>query len=149
MCPNLPEYFYLKSVAISGHEMSPNDVLVSGSRGDMEIAISAAGARIDGVLYDAKGEPTRGSVLLVPDVSQPGPPDLYRRTSADSKGAFTLRGVAPGSYRLIAVESVNLDTEINEPDFLRTIGSRGQNLSVEESGKYTVSLALESSINSN
>ena len=142
---NLPEDYYLKAVAVSGHELSPNDVLVSGSRGDLEIAISAAGARVDGVLYDAKGDPTRGSVLLAPDVPQPGPPDLYRKTSADSKGKFTLRGVAPGSYRLLAVESVNLDMEINEPDFLRTIGNRGQNVSVEENGKYTVSLKLESS----
>jgi hypothetical protein len=142
---NLPEKYYLKSVAVSGHEMLPDDVLVSGTRGDLEITLSAAGAQVEGVLYDSKGEPTRGSVLLVPDVPQPGPPDLYRRTSADSKGAFTLRGVAPGSYRLLAVESVNLDTEINEPDFVRTIGNRGQNLSVEENGKYTVPLKLESS----
>jgi hypothetical protein len=146
---NLPEDYYLKSVAISGHEHSPDDVLVSGSRGDMDIVISAAGARVEGVLYDSKGDPTRGSVMLVPDVPQPGPPDLYRRTSADSKGKFTVRGVAPGSYRLVAVESVSLDTEINEPDFLRTIGNRGQPLTVEESGKYTVSLALESSVSPN
>jgi hypothetical protein len=142
---NLPEDYYLKSVAVSGHQMLPDDVLVSGARGDLEITLSAAGAQVDGILYDSKGEPIRGSVLLAPDVPQPGPPDLYRRTSADSKGKFTLRGVAPGSYRLVAVESVNLDTEINEPDFLRTIGNRGQNLSVEENGKYAVSLKLESS----
>jgi len=146
---NLPEDYYLKSVAISGHEMPPDDVLVSGTRGDMELTFSAAGAQVEGVLYDSKGEPTRGSVLLAPDVPQPGPPDLYRRTSADSKGKFTLHGVAPGSYRLVALESLNLDAEINEPDFLRTIGNRGQNLSVEENGKYTVALKLESSANQN
>lgn len=142
---NLPQDYYLKSVAISGHEMPPDDVLVSGTRGDVEVIFSAAGAQVEGVLYDSKGEPTRGSILLAPDVPQPGPPDLYRRTSADSKGKFTLHGVAPGSYRLLAVESVNLDTEINEPDFLRTIGNRGQNLSVEENGKYSVALKLETS----
>lgn len=144
---NLPEDFYLKSVAISGHELSPDNVMVSGNRGALEIVISAAGAHVEGVLYDAEGVPTRGSVLLVPDVPQPGPPDMYRRTSADSKGRFTLRGIAPGSYRLVTVESVNLDTEINEPDFVRAIGNRGQLLTVEESGKYAVSLKLESSEN--
>jgi Carboxypeptidase regulatory-like domain len=141
---NLPEDYYLKSVAISGHEMPPDRVLVSGTRGDMEITFSASGARIDGVLYDSKGDPTRGSVLLAPDVPQPGPPDLFRRASADSKGKFTLRGVAPGSYRLLALESVNLDTEINEPDFLRAIGNRGHGLMVEEGGRYTVAPSLES-----
>jgi len=96
-------------------------------------------------LLDAKDEPTRGSILMVPDTPEPGPPDLFRRTSADSKGKFTLRGVAPGSYRLVALESVSLETEINDPDFFRTIGNRGQALIVEESGKYTVSLKLQSS----
>jgi hypothetical protein len=140
---NLPEDYFLKSLSLSGHEVPPDNVVVSGTRGDMEIVLSAAGAGIEGTLFDAKDEGTRGSILLVPDVPEPGPPDLYRRTSADSKGSFALHGVAPGHYRLLAVESVNLDTEINDPDFLRTIGHRGQALTVEENGKYTVALKLE------
>jgi protocatechuate 3,4-dioxygenase beta subunit len=140
---NLPEDYYLKSLSISGHDLPPNNLVVGGTRGNLEIVVSAAGAHIEGTLFDAKEEPTRGSILLVPDVPEPGPPDLYQRTSADSKGNFTLRGVAPGSYRMLAVESVNLDGEINDPDFLRTIGNRGQLLTVEESGRYTVSLKMD------
>jgi hypothetical protein len=139
---NLPEDFYLKSVAISGHEVQPDNVVVNGTRGEMELIVSPAGGHVEGVLYDSKDQPTRGSILLVPDVPQPGPPDLFRRTSADGKGKFTLRGVAPGSYRLVAMESLNLDSEINSPEFLRSIGNRGDSLIVEESGKYTVSLRL-------
>ncbi len=142
---NLPEDYYLKSVALSGHELPPGNVVVSGQRGDLELVVSPAGGHIEGVLYDAKDQPTRGSILLVPDVPQPGPPDLFRRSSADAKGKFTLRGVAPGSYRLVAMESVDLDTEINAPDFLRTMGNRGDGLIVEERGQYTVSLRLQSS----
>jgi len=140
---NLPEDYYLKSLAISGHDVPPDNVVVSGMRGNIEIVLSPGGARIEGTLFDAGEEPTRGSILLVPDVPEPGPPDLFRRASADSKGQFTLRGVAPGSYRLLPLESVNLESEINDPDFQRTIGNRGQALTVEESGKYTVSLKLE------
>ena len=139
---NLPEDFYLKSVAISGHEVQPDSVVVNGTRGDMELIVSPAGGHVEGVLYDSKDQPTRGSILLVPDVPQPGPPDLFRRTSADGNGKFTLRGVAPGSYRLVAMESLSLDSEINSPEFLRSVGNRGDSLIVEESGKYTVSLRL-------
>jgi Carboxypeptidase regulatory-like domain len=139
---NLPEDFYLKSVSLSGHEVLPDSVVVNGTRGDMELIVSPAGGHIEGSLYDSKDQPTRGSILLVPDGPQPGPPDLFRRTSADGKGKFTLRGVAPGSYRLVAMESLNLDSEINSPEFLRSIGNRGDSLIVEEGGKYTVSLRL-------
>lgn len=141
---NLPGDYYLKAILLSGHEVSPDNVVVSGRRGDMEVVLSPFGAHIEGVLFDGKDQPTRGSILLVPDVPEPGPPDLFRRTSADGKGKFTLRGVAPGSYRLVAMESLNLDTELNAPDFLRTIGNRGDGLIVEERGQYTVSLRLQS-----
>jgi hypothetical protein len=143
MIRNLPENYYLKSVVLSGHELPPDNVVVSGWRGDMEIVLSPFGAHIEGVLFDGKDQPTRGSILLVPDVAEPGPPDLFRRTSADSKGKFALRGVAPGSYRMVAMESLDLDAEINAPDFLRTIGNRGQGLTVDENGQYTVSLRLD------
>jgi protocatechuate 3,4-dioxygenase beta subunit len=139
---NLPEDYYLKSVAIGGHEMPPDDVLVSGVRGDMELTFSAAGAQIEGGLYDSKGDPTRGSILLAPDVPQPGPPDLYRRTSAGSDGKFNFRGVPPGSYRLLAMESLGLDDQVTDPDFARKIAGRGDLISVVESGKYFVSLRL-------
>jgi protocatechuate 3,4-dioxygenase beta subunit len=139
---NLPDDYYLKSVAISGHEMPPDDVLVSGVRGDMELTFSAAGAQIEGGLYDSKGDPTRGSILLVPDVPQPGPPDLYRKTSAGSDGKFNFRGVPPGSYRLLAMESLALNDQVTDPDFARKIAGRGDLISVVESGKYIVALRL-------
>jgi hypothetical protein len=50
---------------------------------------------------------------------------------------------------MLAVENLSLEDEINDPDFLRTIGNRGQNLMVEENGKYTVALRLEISETSN
>ncbi len=139
---NLPDDYYLKSVAIGGHEMPPDDVLVSGVRGDMELTFSAAGAQIEGALYDSKGDPTRGSILLVPDVPQPGPPDLYRKTSAGSDGKFNFRGVPPGSYRLLAMESLALNDQVTDPDFARKIAGRGDLISVVESGKYIVALRL-------
>ncbi len=139
---NLPDDYYLKSVAIAGHEMSPDDVLVSGVRGDMEITLSAAGAQVDGVLYDSKGDPTRGSVLLAPDVADPGPPDLFRRKSAGSDGKFSFRGVPPGSYRMLAMESLGLDDQVTDPDFARKVAGQGDLISVVEAGKYTVALRL-------
>jgi hypothetical protein len=143
--PNLPDDYYLKSVVISGHEVPPDNVVVNGRRGDIELILSPFGGHIEGVLFDAQGQPTRGSVLLVPDIPQPGPPDLFRRTGADTKGKFSFRGIVPGSYRLIAMESVDLDTEINAADFLRNISNRGDGLIVDEQGKYTVSLKLSDS----
>jgi hypothetical protein len=140
---NLQDDYYLKSVALSGHDVPPDNIVVSGRRGEIEMVLSPSGGRIEGFLFDTKDQPTRGSVLLVPNVPEPGPPDLFQRASADAKGKFIFRGVVPGSYRLLALESVNLGAEINSPDFARTIGNRGQGLIVDENGRYAISLKLD------
>ena len=139
---NLPDDYYLKSVSISGHEVPADKVVVSGTRGDLELVLSPAGGHIEGALYDAQSQPTRGTVLLVPE-TDPGPAETFRRTRADSTGKFTLRGVSPGSYRVLALENANVETEINSPEFLRSLGNRGQHLLVEENGKYSVVLKIE------
>jgi hypothetical protein len=140
---NLPDDYYLKSVAIYGHDVPADNVVVSGRRGEIELVVSPSGGHIEGVLLDAKDQPSRGSILLVPNVPQPGPPDLFRRTNADSKGKFTIRGVAPGSYRLVALENEDVDAEINAPDFTDKIGNRGSALMVDEKGNYAVQIRLE------
>ncbi len=140
---NLPDEYYLKSVAISGHQLPPGNVVVSGIHGDLELVLSPAGGHIEGLLFNSKDQATRGSILLASDLPDPGPPETFRRTRADSTGKFILRGVAPGSYRILALESANLDDEINTAEFLRSLGNKGQHLLVEESGKYSVVLKLE------
>jgi len=116
--------------------------VVSGRRGEIELVVSPAGGHIEGTLFDQKEQPTHGSVLLVPDSPNPGPPDLFRRASSDAKGKFVLRGITPGSYRLVAFDSPDLDEEIQQPDFLRSIGNLGQNVIVEEGGSYIVAIKM-------
>ncbi len=141
---NLPEDYYLKSVLLSGHQTPPDNFVVNGRRGDLELVLSPNGGRIDGTLLDLNDQPARGSVMLVPDLSDPGPPELFRRKSAGSDGKFTFRGVPPGSYKLLAMESTELDDQVSDPDFARKVVGRGDSISVAESGKYTVSVRLAS-----
>ena len=138
--PGLPEDYYLKSVLISGHEMPKDDVVVTGRRGEIELVISPSGGHIEGTLFDQKQQPTHGSVLLVPDIFNPCPPELFSRTSADTQGKFTLHGVSPGTYKLIAFESIDLNEEIHQPDFLSSLANQGQNITVDESGFYIVAV---------
>src|SRR5262249_45197068 len=137
---NLPEDCYVKSLFLAGHDVAPDNLVVSGRRGDLEMVLSAQGGRITGSLLDRDDRPTRGSVLLVPDLADPGPAELFRRASADAQGNFALRGVAPGSYRLLALDSLDLGEQLNQPDFARTVAGHGEPISVEEKGRYAVSL---------
>jgi len=144
---NLRQDYYLKSVAISGHEVEADNVVVSGRRGNLDLVLSPNGAQIEGTLFDQKEQPTRGSVLLIPDLPDPGPPELLRRVSAGSDGKFTLRGVRPGSYRLLALESLDVTELLNEPDFAHKLAGRGISIIAEEQGRYRFQLRLETNDN--
>ncbi|HET9837842.1 MAG TPA: carboxypeptidase-like regulatory domain-containing protein, partial [Candidatus Angelobacter sp.] len=142
---NLPEDYYIKSVAISGHVVPADNVVVSGRSGDLELVLSPNGAEIEGRVFDSKDQPTRGSVLLIPDLPDFGPPELLRRASADSKGQFSFHGVPPGTYRVVAFESLELSEEIAQPEFPRRVAGRGVSLITDEQGRYRMMLRLESS----
>ncbi len=140
--PGLPEDYYLKSVILSGHDMPKDDVVVSGRRGDIELVLSPDGGHIEGTLFDDKDQPARGPVLLIPDTPKPGPAELFRRATADTKGKFALRGVSPGSYRLLGFARPDIDDVINDPDFQKSFANLGQKIIVDESGSYAVILKM-------
>ena len=142
---NMPEDCYVKALFLSGHDAAPDNVVVSGRRGDVEIQLSSQGGRITGSLLDRDDHPTRGSVLLAPDLADPGPAELFRRASADAQGKFAFRGIAPGSYRLLALDSLDLSEQLNQPDFARTVAGHGEPIAVEEKGRYAVSQRLTGS----
>src|ERR1041385_5924695 len=50
---NLPQDYYLKSVTFSQHEMAPDNVVVNGMRGNLELILSPAGGHIEGTLANA------------------------------------------------------------------------------------------------
>ncbi|HKD79676.1 MAG TPA: carboxypeptidase-like regulatory domain-containing protein [Candidatus Angelobacter sp.] len=139
---NLPEDYYLKAVLISGHEVPADNMVLSGVRGEMELVLSPTGGHIEGTLFDSQDQPVRGSVLLMPDLADPGPAELFRRKGAGADGKFNFRGVPPGSYRLLAMDSLELDDQVGDPDFARKVAGKGDLISVQESGKYTVSVRV-------
>lgn len=134
----MPGDFYLKSVAVSGGEVPANDVVVEGQQSAIEFTISPNGGHIDGTVLTARNEPVYNSlVMLIPDtgIIDPNMIDVAR---SDGNGKFSIRGVAPGSYRILAWEEVNAQELFAQADTLKTFAGQGDALKVEESGKYTV-----------
>ena len=133
--PNLPEDYYLKSVLVSGHEAPNADVAIYGPHAEMELVVSPTGGHIDGKALNSKGEPVSSYILLTPDVDRV-PSESIRFTRSDTKGKFVLRGIPPGSYRLYALEDVDTNELINQPDLLKSFENEAQLVRIEEGGKY-------------
>ncbi len=136
--------YYLKSIRISGSEVDLSNVTAAGPHEKIELVLNPSGGHIEGMVFDHDDQPASGYVLLVPENANRNNSDLFRRSRSDSKGKFTLRGVPPGSYKLIAFEGYDPEELINYPDRLNEIEDRGESVTVIEGGKYGPVLKLVS-----
>jgi Carboxypeptidase regulatory-like domain len=138
----LVEDCYLKSARFGGV-----DALERGldlSRGDppgpLEVVLSPAGGHIEGVALKENQPPAAGAtVALAPDAQRRSQAHLFRSAVADQYGRYVLRGIPPGEYRLFAWEDVEPGAWL-DPDFLSEYEKRGETVSVDERGRYTVQL---------
>jgi hypothetical protein len=105
---NLPDDFYLKSRRT--FEVSP------GNQGPFEILASAGAARLEGkVQFPDTVDKVR--VLLAGT-------EIEKNALTGSDGAFVLKGIAPGRYKLIAIEE-DEDQRWRDPETLKGLIANG------------------------
>jgi hypothetical protein len=104
------------------------------------VVLSPAGGDVEGVVLKENQQPAAGAtVALAPDAPRRDQVHLFRSATADRYGRYVLRGVPPGEYRLFAWEDVEAGAWL-DPDFLGEYEKRGETVSVDERGRYTVQL---------
>lgn len=138
----LVEDGYVKSTRFGGADALENGLDLS--RGDppgpLEVVLSPAGGRIEGVVLMENQQPAAGAtVVLAPDASRRNQAYLFRSAVANQYGRYVLRGIPPGEYRLFAWQDVEAGAWL-DPDFLGEYEKRGETVSVDERGRYTVQL---------
>jgi hypothetical protein len=105
---NLPEDFYLNAVRAGNSDVLASDLGVSRKQppGALDVVLSPNGGRIDGRVL-RKDKPFGGAtVVLVPEEGWRKAERLYKSTSTDQDGQFSIRGITPGDYTLLAWETV-------------------------------------------
>jgi hypothetical protein len=98
----LPGDAYVQSARFGATDALREPLRLPAAGSDvLEIVISPGGGRIDGdVTNDAHQPAASVQAVLVP--ADRTRLDLFRSATTDERGRFTLRGVAPGEYRLFA-----------------------------------------------
>jgi hypothetical protein len=136
--------FYLKAV-----RFGDNDVIDSGvdftqgaTASEFTVTLSAAGGQVDGTVQNDKSEPAPGAmVVLIPAAEKRGINRLYKNTSTDQSGKFSIKGIAPGEYKLFAWDQVEFGS-YQDPDFLKPYESKGESVSIKENSHESKDLKV-------
>ncbi len=133
---SLPEGSYVKSIRLGTQDVGEEGIDLSGGASDgLQITVSMAGAQVDGVVQSGESKPvSEATVVLVPESRRYS---LFREARTDEKGLFSLKGVAPGDYKLLAWEDIEPDIW-QDPEFLKKYESKAEVLSLKEGDRKTV-----------
>lgn len=122
--------FYAKSVSLNGVKAADDFVDVPAP-GGFELSVVAdhvAAKKLEGIVEHDRKPVAAAMVLLIPeDLSRTS---LVRRDQSDSDGSFSLPNVAPGRYRLVAIEGEN-DLAYRDPAVIKPYLAQGQPVNVE------------------
>ncbi len=135
-----PETAYIKSVRLAGRDAADTEIdLASGVSGVLQITLSTAGAQVDGVIRGEDDKPVAGAtVALIPDSKRYA---LYKSIATDQNGAFSLKGITPGNYRLLAWDDIEPGA-YQDPDILKRYESKAEALTLKEDDRRNMSLKV-------
>jgi hypothetical protein len=135
---------YVKEVQFERSDILKGSFEVSTSRSTspvLDVVISPNSAQIDGVVVDERLQAAPGvQVVLVPDRNRDRS-ELFRATTSDQSGRFSLRRVAPGDYRLFAWEGLEANGYF-DPDLLKASETLGKAVRVDESAKLEIQTSV-------
>jgi protocatechuate 3,4-dioxygenase beta subunit len=136
---NLRDYI-TKSVSVEGRDVTDSGFVVSSGT-VLDVVMSANGATIEGTVIDSKGKPVAyATVVDVPSAERRTRRDLYEQADTDALGHFSLRGLNPGKYTVLAFDDLQEDT--HQAEFLETYEGRGEHVQLDEGARSTVTLKL-------
>ena len=79
--------------------------------------------------------------MAVPEEKYRKIPDRFGSGSTDQHGAFTIRGLSPGSYTVYAWQDVE-ESEWRDPDFLKSQEANGLPVRIDEGSDQKLELKL-------
>ena len=133
--------YITKSVNLGGKDVADSGFTVSGATYSLEVMVSAQGATIAGTVLDSADQAVAyATVVCVPSAEHRKRPDLYQQDTADQQGHFSLRGLNPGEYTMLAWE--DLEDNYRDPEFLKSYEGSGQGVRLDEGERKSISVKV-------
>jgi hypothetical protein len=128
---------YLKGVTYGGETLTGNKLDLRTARaGGLEITLSSNVAEVQGRVATPEEESDDLTVILVDEAER-----IAGETGTDQKGRFRMAGVAPGRYRLFAIEDFD-DNVWGSPELEKVLAAKSVEVELKESDKKQVSVTV-------
>jgi hypothetical protein len=139
----LPENSYVDDVRQGGRFVYDSGIVVGNKSPDpIEVLVNTNGGTIDGNVITGDRKPSVAStVVLIPDRIHRINSELYKATTTDKDGRFTIRGIHPGVYSLLAWEAVPSGAYMNSV-FLSKYESQGVVVTVGQQSNNATELRV-------
>jgi hypothetical protein len=129
----VPRLGYLKSVLLGDKDVRFAKIPVErGSDATLKIVVSMRTASIEG---DAG--PARAGILLAPVGELHDMARFYYGVATDADGKFKMSGIAPGKYRIYALENMAV-ANFRSPEAADQLGDLGEEIELAEGATVTV-----------
>ncbi len=108
----------------------------------LQVSLRSGAGTVEGVVRDASNRPIpNATVVVVPPDMRRENRVLYKTAKSDASGKFTVRGVAPGSYKLFSFLGL-AGGEFYNARFLEKYEFRGKSISVAQGATTTEALTV-------
>jgi protocatechuate 3,4-dioxygenase beta subunit len=125
-----PQRYSITQLSVEGTEVPGHAVTIpAGWSPTISITLVAGDVEVDGVARKA-GHPFAGAMVVLVPKNPEMNHSLFRRDQSDLDGTFTLHGVVPGSYTLLAVED-GWDLDWLQPSVISAYLKRGEKIQVQ------------------
>jgi hypothetical protein len=114
------EGVYVKSMRLGQTEINGSllDLRHAPPGADLVLTVSSTMGSVSGTVHDEKGTATRASIILIPDDDQPiltGSFSFSLVTPTKEDGTYLFDGIAPGKYKLVALDKSS-DIDVSDYD---------------------------------
>jgi hypothetical protein len=127
----LPENAYVSDVQQNGRSIFDNGLLLEGQPNPVQILVNRGGGTVSGRVRTPRGSTQDITVVLVPPPGRRNNAALFRTASMEEDGAFTIRGVAPGTYTLVFLENRPSGEPWLNADFMAKYEGRARAIEVK------------------
>ncbi|HTQ97282.1 MAG TPA: carboxypeptidase-like regulatory domain-containing protein [Candidatus Acidoferrum sp.] len=133
--------YYTKSVLLGGRDVVDSGFTATAGS-VLDVVVSSKGCSVEGNVVDGEGNPFPGAfVISIPTDGKRMRPDAYQLSQSDPSGHFSLKGMNPGNFTILAFEE--MPGNYRSASFAQKFADKGEQVSLAESANKSVNLKLQ------